>query len=623
MRKVTILFLTFFLAGLVTVSAQTVDVIFNVDMAIEIGQGRFDPAEHEVQIRGDFDGWGGGQVLTALPAPDETIYEVTLTGIAANSTVNYKFLYTDGADFTAWEGDPNRTVDVGAANLTEDAGYFNRLTADGGDATVIFNIDMSVLAGLGTFDPATQFVYVAGTITDPGWGDGAVQMDDADADLVYTATVEGLIGGTDYEFKFIYGGADPTAGNWESVDNRHWLANDGTSTFSGYWNNQSPDVEFGDGNILFTVNMSVMNEIGIYDPVNDALQVRGGFNSWNDSEPDRSILIQDPLDPNIWSLNVPFEQVEIGSEQPYKFFVNVADAETIWVDGWERPLSTGGGNRIVEFDATATQLAKTNQNPGWVYFDDVHPDWVIPDGETVEIRFSVDMTDAMAGAGLEAIPFDPATDTVYWVCEIPTFAVTQGWEDTDQMRVLPMLTADGNVYYGTLTVNGPSFNAFEYRYGYSHPADDSFILEDAGYGTDAYRTRFISMTAARTFDQPYEAPTDAWTDDAKTDQSEDAPAGFVTSVSDPDVPSNFSLEQNYPNPFNPTTKIRFSVPENGIVTLKVYNLLGQEVATLMNRELNVGTYDVNFNATNFSSGVYFYTVKINNYTATKKMMLIK
>ncbi|OGU61756.1 MAG: hypothetical protein A2V66_05260 [Ignavibacteria bacterium RBG_13_36_8] len=622
MRRNIILFLMLFLTGLISVSAQ-VDVIFSVDMAIEIGQGRFDPAEHEVQIRGDFDGWGAGLVATALPAPDDNIYEVTVVGVAANSTINFKFLYTDGADFTSWEGDPNRTFDVGAANAMEDVGYFNRLTADGLDATITFNIDMSVIEGLGNFDPTTEFVYVAGTITDPGWGEGALQMTDDDADLVYTVDADGLFGGETYEFKFIHSAGAAVDGDWETINNRTWLANDGAQTFTGYWDNQSPDVQFGDGNVLFTVNMSVMTEIGIYDPVVDGLQVRGGFNGWNDSEPDRSILIQDPLDPNIWSLNVPFEQIEIGSELPYKFFVDVADPETIWIDGWERPISTGGGNRLLPFEGTTTQLAKLNQDAGWVYFDDIHTDWVIPDGETVEIRFSVDMTDAMAAAGLEAIPFDPATDTVYWVCEIPTFAVTQGWVDTDQMRVLPMLTVDGNVCYGTLTVNGPSFNAFEYRYGYSHPADGSFILEDAGFGTDAYRTRFISMTDARTFDQPYEAPTDAWTDGVKTAQSEDAPAGYVTAVNNLDVPTNFRLEQNYPNPFNPTTKIRFTVPESGIVSLKVFNLLGQEVATLLNREMSSGTYDVNFNATNFSSGVYFYTVTINNFTATKKMMLIK
>ncbi len=86
---------------------------------------------------------------------------------------------------------------------------------------------------------------------------------------------------------------------------------------------------------------------------------------------------------------------------------------------------------------------------------------------------------------------------------------------------------------------------------------------------------------------------------------------------------NFNLEQNYPNPFNPSTTIKFSIPTSGNVTLKVYDLLGKEVATLVNEELAAGVYTTNFNAENLSSGIYFYKLSTANYTASKKMLLIK
>ncbi len=89
------------------------------------------------------------------------------------------------------------------------------------------------------------------------------------------------------------------------------------------------------------------------------------------------------------------------------------------------------------------------------------------------------------------------------------------------------------------------------------------------------------------------------------------------------IPQKFSLSQNYPNPFNPTTVISYSVPEKSEVTLKVFNLLGQEVATLVNSVQNVGAHEVNFNASNLSSGIYFYTIKAGSFTSTRKMMLIK
>ena len=89
--------------------------------------------------------------------------------------------------------------------------------------------------------------------------------------------------------------------------------------------------------------------------------------------------------------------------------------------------------------------------------------------------------------------------------------------------------------------------------------------------------------------------------------------------------SGFSLEHNYPNPFNPSTKIQYSIPESvhQNVTLKVFDMLGQEVATLVNQLQKKGTYEVEFNATNLSSGVYIYTLKNSSHTFSRKMVLVK
>jgi len=89
------------------------------------------------------------------------------------------------------------------------------------------------------------------------------------------------------------------------------------------------------------------------------------------------------------------------------------------------------------------------------------------------------------------------------------------------------------------------------------------------------------------------------------------------------LPESYSLTQNYPNPFNPTTMITYAIPEKASVKLTVYNLLGQEVATLVNEVKNVGTYEVNFKANQLTTGVYFYTIQAGQFTSTKKMMLIK
>jgi flagellar hook assembly protein FlgD len=99
-----------------------------------------------------------------------------------------------------------------------------------------------------------------------------------------------------------------------------------------------------------------------------------------------------------------------------------------------------------------------------------------------------------------------------------------------------------------------------------------------------------------------------------------------------EIPDKFELSQNYPNPFNPSTTIKFGIPENANVKLTIYNLLGQEVATLVNRDMSSGYYSIDWNAVaigkQISSGIYFYNINAigvsgNKFISTKKMILLK
>ena len=84
-----------------------------------------------------------------------------------------------------------------------------------------------------------------------------------------------------------------------------------------------------------------------------------------------------------------------------------------------------------------------------------------------------------------------------------------------------------------------------------------------------------------------------------------------------------SLSQNYPNPYNPSTTISYSIPAPSLVSLKIFNILGQEITTLVNEEKSAGNYEVNFNASNLPSGVYIYKMKAGEYVQTRKMILLK
>jgi hypothetical protein len=94
-------------------------------------------------------------------------------------------------------------------------------------------------------------------------------------------------------------------------------------------------------------------------------------------------------------------------------------------------------------------------------------------------------------------------------------------------------------------------------------------------------------------------------------------------IASDEVRFDYSLSQNYPNPFNPTTKIRFNVANDGLISIKLYNLLGQEVKILLNEFKEKGIYEIDFDASSLSSGIYFYRLHAGNYTAVKKLQLLK
>jgi hypothetical protein len=102
-----------------------------------------------------------------------------------------------------------------------------------------------------------------------------------------------------------------------------------------------------------------------------------------------------------------------------------------------------------------------------------------------------------------------------------------------------------------------------------------------------------------------------------------APVNAITAADNDQIVSDYKLLQNYPNPFNPSTTISFSIPEINFVTLKVYDLVGTEIATLVNQEMTQGNHEVNFNAEGLTSGIYFYTLQAGNFKETKKLMLLR
>jgi len=114
-------------------------------------------------------------------------------------------------------------------------------------------------------------------------------------------------------------------------------------------------------------------------------------------------------------------------------------------------------------------------------------------------------------------------------------------------------------------------------------------------------------------DQPYKAAVDRLFDEITVGIEEELV----------NIPKNFIMMQNYPNPFNPTTSIQYAISSRQFVSLKVYDVLGNEIETLVNEEKPVGTYEMTWSAEQLPSGVYFYQLRAGNYSETKKMVLIR
>ena len=102
-----------------------------------------------------------------------------------------------------------------------------------------------------------------------------------------------------------------------------------------------------------------------------------------------------------------------------------------------------------------------------------------------------------------------------------------------------------------------------------------------------------------------------------------SPVTVVEDDATKNIPDDFVLYQNYPNPFNPNTIISYNLSTSGKISLKVYDILGKEVATLVDEEKPAGSYEIEFNASRLSSGVYFYTLRVNGTAYSKSMILMK
>ena len=149
------------------------------------------------------------------------------------------------------------------------------------------------------------------------------------------------------------------------------------------------------------------------------------------------------------------------------------------------------------------------------------------------------------------------------------------------------------------------------------------IILYSSNGGSNWETQYTSETSSAIYSIHFIDASFGWAVGASGEILKTTTGGITSIHRETSIITSFNLSQNYPNPFNPTTTIKYSVIKESFVTIKIYNVLGKEINTLVNEKKSAGNYSVNFNGSNLPSGIYFYRMKAGNFVSTKKFVLLK
>ncbi len=598
-------------------------VTFRVNMSIKMREGTFRPASGDVvTVPGSFNSWNTA-ADTLRDADGDSIY--TITKSLPTGAIAYKFFKTlrGGLD---WESGSDRTYTVVAGAQTLPVAWFDRdsVFTPAANVPVTFRVNMRVKMLEQSFQPQNgDIVRVAGSFND--WGNSRDTLVKGANDSIYSKTIM-LLEGTQIQYKYLKtlrAGSD-----WEGGDNKTYTVPTGGGAVPlMYFDNDSVVNLPTSGNILWRVDMSVYAAMGWFRRTEgDSMEVRGAFNGWGGTKMTRVPGTE------TYEVSLPYTGGTF-DDLDFKFFMDFdsAGATRRWPtyvhsgpnsnrDGfsYDHPAERGDGNRKFNLGSGGnlqTPLYKFSSIPMY---------GTIKAGDTVTVVFRYDMRPAMRYVD----PFVRGVDTPKVVWQDPFLRGLHGNPPDVVLRddgVAPDAVAGDSIYSGRMNVRGPAHYNLQYTLTYVHGgAQTGSVSEGGGLGVQhPYRSRFIRPISSQTFPRTYTLPIDVWQKSAPLPYE---PFDGVTSVEEEDVtpPLTFTLYQNFPNPFNPSTSIRYYLPQESTVKLRIYNLLGQEIAILVNGEkMPSGNHVTTFEASRLPTGIYFYVLEAGSFRDVKKMVLLK
>jgi hypothetical protein len=462
--------------------------------------------------------------------------------------------------------------------------------------TITFKINMKVKIKEGFFRPAIDTLVIRGTFND--WSGFADRLTDPDVDSFYTFT-KTMTSGDPIKFKFVVrkGGTD----YWENIPDRTYSPPPGASTYDGgYFDNDSlVSVQV---QTYFSVNMELERLSGRFKPATDTVSVNGSFQGWT---PKANRLLPNPLNPDVYEGTFPI-LAAAGEKIEFKFWYTPNNWESI-------------DNRTYTFTA-ADITAGTASFSG--NFNDGTLATVLNQAAT--LKFTVFVPPG-ARSSINNQPF-PVVNTVHIAgSALPLQWPAGGWPDGDITKVIRLYDdgthgdtiAGDKVFTNSITFPAYTVLTVKYKYGvnWGDAANNGGGNDnEAGFAQDHTLKMHRFLGSATVVDTFNVRPDSAWLKDIVLVGVED----------EPQAPKVYYLTQNFPNPFNPSTTIRFGLPKESAVTLMIYNILGEHVATLINNQtLQAGEYNHEFNASRLASGTYIYRLTAGDFSQAKKMLLLK
>lgn len=567
---------------------KTIQATFSIDMELERVSGSFNLEKDSLFIGGNFNKWG--KILMTQSQPNNAIYSVILPiAMSTDDTLRFNFCYSG----EKWE-----TIPVRQYALTQNDYVNNKFNLD----HLVFNSDLSPSSPRVEFRCNMRLAMKRGNFTRGdklfvrgnfnGYEGYDYFLKDADGDSIYSGIFCDFKKDQSISFNYVKSHNRIEVGEFGKT--RYTSVNlPDNNIYEAYWEDNNRET-LKPIQIKFTLDMELERLVGFFNPATDSVSVRGTFNEWQ-----YDWMKPTAANPDVFEAAI-ITEAALGDTISFKFFY----PPSRWDAGYDS---------LYKF--SYLPISQEIYNSGLAEYNTVfNACGCVMNNETT-ILFTCNTN----GAKINGMPNGSEFKTLHlFGGNSPLKWPKSGWQNADSTLGVQMYDdgthgdkkAGDNIFSNEVTFPKYSSMIVQYKYSanWGTPQNGGLNENEApGIKRALYLKQHV-----------YNASVEDAFGVMKS-------AEVITRINthEEQVPTTFVLKQNYPNPFNPETVISWQLAVGSNVTLKVYDILGNEIATLVNEEQPVGTYQVSFNQQQLASGIYFYQLRAGDFVQTKKMILLR